>query len=567
MFHRLSRLSAKLFGPREDADIIAKYVGEVSGYALREGLIPLTVEAFTRYVIHDMPTPVIRALLKAYDAQIDPATFNIVTAEPAGDSKDVSPEVVEIISRAHFMAKSSRQRVRIVDPADVLVSLAMHPTSAALLDRIGLTKLKITYFLSHGRALPAVREAELQDLPERSGEAFVLIKNDDYTPMELVTTVLGDVFDFSTAHAEEMMWTIHQHQEAFVGPYSYEGARERVARAIAVVREAGAPLLFSLARGHSLKFSDALRDAKHERLRRISAKQGRPIGFIRQHWRGERSFAASFWVVGVIGTIVLRYGYAALLSAAMLHVSPRALLGVMLPTAVLFIATLSWQWTGVWRAASRYKTTKLRKYLGTGVQAAMAVAWLGMVGFAIRVLPHLQGIDQVFSDTQPIPSYTVTLESRDTVLFNGGFRLGASHSLKLMLDAHPEIRVVHLESPGGLAPESALMRNLIQERGLITYVSGFCASACPLAYVGGSRRYLSEDGELAFHRGRHGRRPDAPEDSSFAASLLRRSGVSQAFIEQVANTPAADLWSPSHEKLLEAGVVHEIGAPPGSGEI
>jgi ATP-dependent Clp protease adapter protein ClpS len=561
MQHLLSRLRAKFLGPPDDSVVIAKYVDAVCGYACREGSIPLTVASLTRYVLFDLPTDAIRALLAAYEIKLVVTSFDLEIAEQSNETSKVSPEVVEIVSRAQFMAKSSGKAARIIDPANVLVSLAMHPVSAAILERLGLTRLKIAYFLSHGRALPVTPGDEVSDLTDAPSEVLVCIKNDDYTATERVTQVLGEIFELPAEQASETMRMIHSHKQMFLGPYTYEDARNKVAQAIAFMRQAAEPLLISLARDNTIAWADAWRDEKHRRLRRISAKQGRPLGFIRGHWRGERSFAASFWIVGVLGTAVLACGYAVLLAKAMLHLQPDAAIKISLAALLLIAAIFSWQWSGIWRAARRYKTSPWRTCLATSAQLAMAAVALGSIGMGARAFPHVRDFNQLYSQSELVPNYSVALEGRDTVVFTGGLRFGAAGALNRVLETHPDVRIVRLDSPGGLAAEGALMRGVLAEHGLIAHVRGTCASACAAAFLGGSRRYVSEGGRLVFHRSRHGLRDDAPESSYSARFLMGRSGIEQSFIDRVASTPATSGWTPTHAELLAAGVVHEIGEP------
>ncbi|HEY0684622.1 MAG TPA: ATP-dependent Clp protease adaptor ClpS [Steroidobacter sp.] len=561
----LATVRAKLSGSPDDAEAIAevaaKYMCELYDHALRQRSVPITVVWLTRHIVFDMPTPIIRALLTAYDVKVDRAAFDVAATDAASEAKDVSQDAIDVVVRARSLSLARGDGLRIIDPADVLVSLANHPTSAAILGRLGLTYLHITYFLSHDRALPAVRDDEIEHLSERSDDAYVCIHNDGYSAMELVTRLIGDVFGFDAEQAQASMWAIHQHEAAFIGPYAYEEAYAKAARAIEIAREAGAPLRVSVTRKNSLSFADLVREEKHRRLRRISATRGRPVGFIRQHWRGDWPLAKSFWLVGVIGSILVGVACVKTLTQAALHLSDRAFAGTSMLLMPFFIVVFVWQWAGVWRSAARYKTTKWRTWLAKCLQAAMVVIGIALFSRSIWLAPTLEGFGRLFSDEQPIPNYSIELEGSDTVVFTGGFRFGASRDLKRVLDAHPEVSVVRLHSPGGLGAEGMLMREVIEEYGLTTHVRDTCASACTSAFLGGAHRYLSEQGRLVYHRSRHGLQDNAPESSYSAEYQLGRAGIAQSFIDRVASTPATSSWTPEHEELLEAGVVEVIGEP------
>ena len=215
-----------------------------------------------------------------------------------------------------------------------------------------------------------------------------------------------------------------------------------------------------------------------------------------------------------------------------------------------------WQWVGVWRSAARFNARHRDGYAGKAVQALM----LGIFGGVTCLAGYV-----VWRGDTHLPSYTVVLENDHTLGFEGGMRRGATRALEEQLDAHPTVTVIRLASPGGLGVEGIRMRNLIRRRGLTTYVDDVCASACTTAYLGGARRYLDEEAELAFHRGRISWLPGSPETSGIEAVLMREQGISQSFIDHVDSTPASTIWSPTVAELLQAGVVHEVGEPDAPG--
>jgi ATP-dependent Clp protease adapter protein ClpS len=225
---------------------VAMYANTVYEYAERRGLLPVTVETLTRFIALDEPPERVRSLLAAYAVKIDLAALNPAPTAGSGTPKDFMPETMEVIIHAYYIARLSRGS-RKLQPVDVFVSLAKHPASAHIIAGFGLTPLQVTYFLSHGRTLPATHADELPNLRAREGDVVVRISNDDYTPMELVTRVFTEVFELDGAQARETMLKIHREREAFMGPYAYGDARTKAMRAIVMAREAGAPLLLSLA--------------------------------------------------------------------------------------------------------------------------------------------------------------------------------------------------------------------------------------------------------------------------------------------------------------------------------
>lgn len=233
---------------RLDEFLIALYAHSVYEYARQRKLLPLTAPTLARFVLVDRSSDEVRSLLAAYSVKADPATLNAAAADHSSVEGKISSAVFEIIAGAYYYARLSRGSRRVQAPY-LLVSLARHEASAAMMDRLRLTPLRVTYFLSHGRVLPATRDDELAKLPALAGEVFVRVGNDDYTPMELVMKILTEVFDLDAQRAQETMLTVHRHRESLLGPYPYEDARARATTAITMARDAEAPLLVSLVKG------------------------------------------------------------------------------------------------------------------------------------------------------------------------------------------------------------------------------------------------------------------------------------------------------------------------------
>ncbi len=71
----------------------------------------------------------------------------------------------------------------------------------------------------------------------------VILHNDDYTTMDFVVAILVEIFRKSIEDAERIMLTVHKHQKAVVGVYTYEIAEIKVERTMKRARDAGYPLL------------------------------------------------------------------------------------------------------------------------------------------------------------------------------------------------------------------------------------------------------------------------------------------------------------------------------------
>lgn len=137
---------------------------------------------------------------------------------------------------------------------------------------------------------------------------------------------------------------------------------------------------------------------------------------------------------------------------------------------------------------------------------------------------------------------------------------GLTRRMADLLARSPAVRRLRLSSGGGLIYEARGAAQLIQQHGLETEVAGLCASACTLIFAAGSVRHLASDGQLGFHGYAlmfEGGLPQvdlAREQQKDLAFLIAR-GISAEFAEKALTTPHVQLWQPSREVLVEAGVV------------
>lgn len=161
-----------------------------------------------------------------------------------------------------------------------------------------------------------------------------------------------------------------------------------------------------------------------------------------------------------------------------------------------------------------------------------------------------------------LPSLAPAQEIGDTVVFRGDVTYGTTKALLDLIKQHPQVTTVILTSDGGYVHPALVVANALQLRGATTFVPSECVSACTLLFLGGETRYLAPGAKLGFHRA--WRNLDEPEDRSTQMTneeirrrLLER-GVSAAFAEQVLATPSTEIWYPTPEEMLDAGVIDGV---------
>ena len=84
-----------------------------------------------------------------------------------------------------------------------------------------------------------VKDREKLDRPKKYKVVFY---NDDYTPMNLVTSILIEVFNKGLPEAEAIMMRVHRQGKGVAGVYSKEVADTKVSTTTMYARQMGYPL-------------------------------------------------------------------------------------------------------------------------------------------------------------------------------------------------------------------------------------------------------------------------------------------------------------------------------------
>jgi len=139
--------------------------------------------------------------------------------------------------------------------------------------------------------------------------------------------------------------------------------------------------------------------------------------------------------------------------------------------------------------------------------------------------------------------------------------------------------VILLASPGGNAMAGVQIGKVIRQKGFLTVVPARinCASACALAWLGGTPRFMAKDSQIGFHAAyvMKGGRPRKSRVANEAiAAYLKQLALPRRAIAHITTMPPERLYWLSLDKArglgIEAGVYAREGitstldkAPPG----
>jgi GYF domain 2 len=281
--------------------------------------------------------------------------------------------------------------------------------------------------------------------------------------------------------------------------------------------------------------------------------QGKRNYFVR-HWRGDLSLPVSYWLNGLLANLFI-VALILLFGQLIERAGNSGLTAFLLIIFLVVVAVLiTWQCGGTWRSASR------RGGFWAGAAKVMIVIGVLRTVYEIgKIYPPIvtEHLRIAFGD-EKFGGHSFRLLRDGTELeFTGGINVGTAKEFEGMLQAAGQLRVIHLNSYGGRIAEANLIAAAVQKRGLITYVSQRCLSACTHIFLAGRERWVGEDGKLGFHQpafaglSREYVQPMLDEEQRF----LLGKGISSDFVEKALATPNDKMWEPSHGELGTAKVI------------
>ena len=146
---------------------------------------------------------------------------------------------------------------------------------------------------------------------------------------------------------------------------------------------------------------------------------------------------------------------------------------------------------------------------------------------------------------------------------------------------NPEITTLRVTGPGGSVSASSAIAEYLALHNINTEAVGICNSSCALIFLGGETRTLYSEAKLGFHRAWLD--PEAikkefvenrikegwDDEFDYAAMLYDQAqtsllyyinfmlsrGVDIDFILNILSTESYNMWAPTREELLSAGVL------------
>jgi hypothetical protein len=287
---------------------------------------------------------------------------------------------------------------------------------------------------------------------------------------------------------------------------------------------------------------------------------------IARHWRGELSLPRSYWINHLVLGSGVGFAFNALGSAInhrAVEQPVRWLISLGLTWSVIIPFSI-WAAIGVWRAATAYRRAG-KRFWGAAAKATIALGALNLAYSILFVaIPQASGICEILAGDVRLGQHQFKVLNNGTMLdFSGGISFGTAKEFETMLKAMDNVRTVRLNSNGGRIAEAQKISDLVRARGLSTFVTQQCVSACTIVFLGGKQRYLLSTAKLGFHQPYF--RGMTVNDQRIVIAReearLQQFGLSYAFAERANAASPSGMWFPEQSELLREYVVTMILTP------
>tara|TARA_B100000315_G_scaffold236680_1_gene252724 strand:- start:830 stop:2362 length:1533 start_codon:yes stop_codon:yes gene_type:complete len=284
--------------------------------------------------------------------------------------------------------------------------------------------------------------------------------------------------------------------------------------------------------------------------------------FIARHWKGELSLATSFWINLFLLNIVITVIYITIETLFEKNqFDPRLSFLLFFIMNIALIIIYPWQLVGTWRAANNHVQQTQRSFWAGWAKVLLVIGLLGTIARAPDIYSQTKEFWNIaFNVGEHSKRELALLQNGRELRISGGISFGLTKEVREFFSRNPNIEIIRLDSFGGRVKEARLLRDFIEENGLMTYSANGCLSACTIPFLSGSERVLNKRAKLGFHKykfpgvAEEEFREEHDRDKKYLVSV----GVDNSFANKAYSTSPEDMWYPTHQELLAANVITRL---------
>ena len=289
-----------------------------------------------------------------------------------------------------------------------------------------------------------------------------------------------------------------------------------------------------------------------------SEQPARTNGFIRKHWLGEYSFQRSFWLNTIFLSWFTPIATLTFLSSNTWNIPARVTSIAFVAILLMFYPLLLWGIGGTARAIKVYREKGGRRIWSVVAMPVMMFLFVDSLYFFLGTYAIVDDhIHMAFTGRYGPPASISVIDNGKSLLLSGELREGSAEALAKAMDNFPTATTIAFDSKGGLLQEAILLEKSIARRGLDTYVTRECSSACTFSFLAGKHRCMAEGARIGFHAASYVRdlsRKTFQNIGDYQRDLYLKAGLPELFVNEIMETPNSRAWYPSRQALFNAHV-------------
>ena len=291
------------------------------------------------------------------------------------------------------------------------------------------------------------------------------------------------------------------------------------------------------------------------------------VNYIQKHWRGELSLTVSFWINNFLLNVALTLLSSLFLYSGTIENPVTYARVVIIFFAFAFLIIYPWQVIGLWRSCNNHIEKSGKRFWPRTVQVLVVLGLILALGRFSTSGPFYKHFFRLGFGEDEYGNYSIKLEKNNTLIhLQGGLGFGVSEEVAQLLKKYPKVEGIILDSIGGRIYEGRELADLISTYDLDTYSLKGCYSAATTAFIAGNNRFLGTGANLAFHQYTLGSDyidtfVDIEEEQVKDLLIFQRQGIKSEFLDKLFNVPHEELWYPTVDEMLDAGVIHGIVNP------
>ena len=221
----------------------------------------------------------------------------------------------------------------------------------------------------------------------------------------------------------------------------------------------------------------------------MQTKNERKQSYFIKHWRGKLSLGISYWINNVLLNlfflIITTYALDYIDFTTGTIIAPMVMICIWI---LAFLLTV-WSLVGLWRSTNDNISS-----WSAVVKFLVIIGWMqSFVYFVNSGIPQVTEYTKIVFGINKIGDYHLkVLNDGKELEISGDINFGLTNEVKKYFMQYPNIKVIHLNSRGGMLNEAKKLADYLKPKDLITYSTTYCQSACVDIFLAGKYRYLNK---------------------------------------------------------------------------